>query len=374
MRKNLALVYLFILFSRSLHSQSSINENLRILIKDSVVAKNAINGKYDNIAVEVAVSKKYTAISKSSYPIKIALDPGHVAGNKKDAIIEERYIVAANGFFYESELTMYTAKALKKLLTDAGFEVMITREEGESALGYTFDYWFKKKFKKELSLDLKNKVITEEKYQYLRLASKEAVFHQYFKDKDFLARGDKINAFNPDIAVIIHYNATEFTNSPDRYAPEVDYNYSVTFVPGAFTNNELSTQGQMDDFVRLASTNTISKSVQLSSFILDEFNNKLKAKPLLPSDLPDLWYLKKYSTYTGQPGVYGRNLYLTRAPKCPTTYVECFLQNNKEEMARLSLRDTKIDGHSISSRVLEVADCYYTGIVKYFNVNGWYKK
>ena len=375
MKAKLIVLFYYLIFLRtSVYSQESIADNLKILIKDTVTARKAINGDFDNLAVEIALTKRYTPIKTGNYPIKVALDPGHIARNKKESIIEQRYISAKEGFFYESELTMATAKHLKKLLTEKGFEVMITREQGETALGTSYSYWFRKRFKKELLEDLKNGTISAEKYQSLNTASKEAVFHQYFKDKDFLARINKINAFSPDIAIMIHYNASEFENSPDRFAPAVDYNYSVVFVPGSFTNSELTSQSQMDDFVRLASTNTISKSVQLSRYIVGEFNNKLNAKQLMPSDQPDLWYLKKYSTFTGVPGVYGRNLYLTRAPKCPTTYAECFLQNNRDELVNLAKRDIKINGKWISSRVIDVADCYYIGIIKYFNENGWHVK
>jgi N-acetylmuramoyl-L-alanine amidase len=363
--------YCFVFLSNSLYSQENISENLKILIKDTVTARKAINGQYDNLAVEIALTKRYTPIKTGNYPIKIALDPGHTAGTKKEAILEQRYISSKEGFFYESELTMATALHLKKLLTEKGFEVMLTRRQGETALGYSYSYWFRKHFRKELEMDLQTGAITQERFNDLSKATKQEVFHRYFKDKDFTTRINKINAFSPDIAIMIHYNASEFENSPDRFAPEVDYNYSVVFVPGAFTNSELSAQSQMDDFVRLASTNTISKSVQLSKFIVSEFNNKLNAKQLLPNDHPELWYLKKYSTYTGVPGVFGRNLYLTRAPKCPTTYAECFLQNNRDELAKLANRDIKINGKAISSRVIDVADCYYIGIVKYFNENGW---
>jgi hypothetical protein len=173
---------------------------------------------------------------------------------------------------------------------------------------------------------------------------------------------------------VIHYNATEFNNRPDIYAPQVDYNYSVAFVPGGFTNQELQIQGQFDDFIRLASSDAVSKSVQLSKYIIDEFDRKLHSPPLMPKDLPDLWYLKKYSTYTGTPGIYGRNLYLTRAIQSPVCYGECLLQNNKSEIELLSKKDLKIGNHKVPSRIADVADCYYTGIIKYFNDNGWLAK
>lgn len=348
-------------------AQAPVAENLRILIKDTSTVSRALKGDYINTALEVGMSKKYTELKKINFPIRVALDPGHVATNKKEAIVESRFIRTKKGFFYESNLTMATAKLVKAKLEEKGYEVMITRPEGKSALGVTFTEWYKKQFRSQLKKDLENGKINKERYQFLLHADRATVFHQYFRDLDFLARGAAINAFNADIAIAIHYNATEFDNRPDTFAPEVDYNYSVAFVPGSFTNQELSLQGQMEDFIRLASSNTIEKSIELSNYLIEEFHSKLGAKPLLPNDIPDLWYLKKYSTYTGRPGIYGRNLYLTRAIKCPSSYTECFLQNNSSEIVRLTEKNLKVGKLKVSSRVADVADCIYAAIVKYFN-------
>ena len=348
--------------------------SLNYLIKDTTVISGIISGSFYHPAIEIAKKTDQQSVSSQrSFPIRIAIDPGHIATNKKEAFIEERYICAKDGFFYESELTMATALALKKKFEEKGFRVMLTRTPETSALGISFTKWYKKRAKKDLKEDLYRGVITQAKYDELITANKKDLFNKYFKDKDLVARKEMINNFKPDITLIIHYNASEFINSQKEHAPEVDHNYSVAFVPGGFTTHELGIESQLEDFIRLASTDIIENSIKLSSFIVTEFESKLKAPRLLPNNDPELWYLKKYSVYTGNPGVFSRNLYLTRAISSPICYGEATLQNNKEEMKLLSKRDITIQPYKISSRVLDVADCYYNGTLKYFESLGWLK-
>jgi hypothetical protein len=266
---------------------------------------------------------------------------------------------------------MATSLILKDLFIARGFSVMLTRRPGESALGMSFTDWYSHRFKSDLAYDLDNEFITKEFHDAMLVASEKEVFEKYFRDKDFIARGKTINAFNPDITLVIHYNASDHEASLDGISPVVDYNYSVCFVPGSFTGIELSTESQLEDFVRLASTDIISKSILLSSFISNEFKSKLGVPSLTPQAKPEVWYVKKYSIYTGQEGVYARNLYLTRAINSPLCYGESLIQNNKDELKRLSVPDMKVGPYKVSSRVKEVADAYYTGVVKYFKYLHW---
>lgn len=364
-------IYLLLLalsVSGSTIAQSEKNySNLKYLIKDTTILAQALDGKYPHPAVEIAVKREFSSTQIKNYPIRISIDPGHVATSKKEALIEERYINSQFGFFYESELNMATAILLKEMLVQRGFDVMLTRNENESVLGRPFLKWYKKDFKERLENDRITGKISNEKYTDLINASPKDVFNKYYKDLDFIERANKINAFNPDITIAIHYNATEFKNDIESYAPTTTNNYSVTFVPGGFTFLELTNNNQMDDFIRLATTDNLEKSILLSGFIVKEFEDKFQAQRLTPEINHDLWYLKKYSVYTNEPGVFSRNLYLTRAIKSPICYGECFLQNNIKEIEKLAQRTLRV-GKSLntSPRVKDVADAYYAGIMKYF--------
>lgn len=370
--KKTILAGIILLFSVSANSQSNI-DNYPYLVKDTILLQKILNGDYPHPAIEIGTLKPYQVFNRRGYPIKIAIDPGHIAGNKKEAILEERYINYQAGFFYESELTSLTAEALKEKLRVKGFDVMVTRQTGETSFGMSYSKWYRTERKKAFRADLLAGKISNETYEDLLRGDKKYIFEKYFKDADFINRGNKINAFQPDITLVIHYNASEFKNNPKTFTPLVSNNYSVAFVPGAFTVQELAKESQLEDFVRLASSDIISKSILLSSFIVDELDTKLGAPSLLPNDNPDLWYLKKYSVYTDRPGVYSRNLYMTRAIQSPICYAECLLQNNEEEIKRLANKDIKFHGKKVSSRVIDVSDACYSGIVKYFTEIGYIK-
>lgn len=345
-------------------------ENLRLLIKDTAILNKVKRGIYNHPALEIAAKTPLSVSTVRNYPIRIAIDPGHIASNKKEALLEERYINSEHGFFYESELNMATALELKKLLTERGFIVMLTREEGKTAFGVSYSDWYRKEFKKCVKADLDRKLITEDQYQTLLRSSKQDVFNKYFKNKDFTERIDKINAFQPDLTLIIHYNVSEFENSPEHFCPTVDYNYSVSFVPGGFTGTELQYERQLNDFIRLASTDVIRKSVMLSRFVNEEFSARLGTKNLTPEFLPGLWYLEKYSVFSNHPGVFARNLPMTRSVRSPLCYSESILQNSAAEIKGLAKRGFKVGRYNVSPRVKDVADCYYVSVNKYLQFVG----
>lgn len=369
MKSRITCLFMILFLAASAAAQDNM-QNFNYLLKDTALLNQVRKGNYPYAAIEIGAKAPYSTIQRTGYPIKIAIDPGHVASTKKEAIMEERYINSKDGFFFESELTMATALLLKSKLEARGFQVMITRPDNMTALGQTYTQWYRKSRKQALCEDLERGAITREQYEELIVAKPKTLFERYFRDKDFIARSHKINAFDPDITLVIHYNASEFKNSPKTYTPSVDHNYSVAFVPGGFTNNEILAQSQTEDFIRLASTDLVPRSIMLSAFIIEELNNKLNAPSLLPDTDPDLWYLKKYSVYTQKPGVFSRNLYMTRAIKSPICYAECLLQNNRNEVQALVKRDLKVGSLKVSSRTEQVADACYAGIIKYFIQTG----
>lgn len=249
--------------------------NMKFLLKDTSMFVKVRSGIFDHPALEIGAKKDFKEIRQRNYPIRVAIDPGHIASNRKEAEIEERYINSRYGFFYESELNMATAMLLKERLEARGMEVMLTRNPKQTACGMSYLKWYKTRFREEILVGLQRGVLTLDRYKSLLKGSRKEVFAKYFKDKDFMAREDKINAFDPDITLVIHYNASEFENSSTRFTHEVAYNYSVCFVPGGFTETELKQESHLEDFIRLASTDNIQRSIQLSSFISKEFESKL---------------------------------------------------------------------------------------------------
>jgi len=75
----------------------------------------------------------------------------------------------------------------------------------------------------------------------------------------------------------------------------------------------------------------------------------------------------KASCLLQDQGIYSRNLALTRLVHGPVCYGETLVQNNEEEVYRLSSHDAIIAGIPCSKRIQEVAEGYFEGIKEYLN-------
>jgi hypothetical protein len=74
------------------------------------------------------------------------------------------------------------------------------------------------------------------------------------------------------------------------------------------------------------------------------------------------------TTLIAQPGIYCRNLALTRLIHGPLCYGETLLQDNPDEAKRLAQKDFDFNGIKLPSRIIEVAHAYINGICEYFGL------
>lgn len=344
---------------------------LRVIIKDSTLYEAILKDSIKVPAISSGLSVHYRPSKILKYPVRIALDPGHVASNWEEAKIEGHYIEnkRENIKFYESELTMATALLLKERLEGNGFLVYMTRRWGEGAFGVSYTDWYKREFKRFAANDLTSGIIDSSKYQQLMKASKKEVFESYYRVLDIQERARKINLFKPDISLIIHYNASEFDSDKVNSAPITDFNYSVFFVPGGFTITELSSPTQEHDVFRLVSTNDLDRSIKLANYVSNEFEINFKV-PSLTEQKAERWaqdipWLNKYVSPTPNPFVLGRNLLLTRLIQGPLVYGEPFLQNNRYFITELNRKDLNVYGLKVSPLIQTAANSYYLGILRY---------
>lgn len=297
--------------------------------------------------------------------VKIAIDPGHIAGDLKTGMLEKKFL----NFNYNNKqieiieglLTLHTALLLKNMLEQEGAEVMLTREQpNQTAFGITYKQWLEKHFKASVDSSYKLLEITDkEKTFLLTKATEREVFRTYFNNIDMKERVRKINAFAPDITLVIHYNVDEQNTSWKK--PGIK-NYNMIFIPGAFMNDELQKPIDRLSFLRLLLCDDIDNSLKLSEHLASSFTNKLKV-PL--ADINDATYLKKYCMPTHVKGVYARNLSLTRLVKGTVVYGETLYQDNIKECLLLSNNDIEVNGIKTSSRVKQIAEAYFEGIVEY---------
>lgn len=281
---------------------------------------------------------------------RIAIDPGHFGGDL--AKLEQRWIYISKNdainqpeiSFNEGTLTLLTAKKLKSLLEKAGATVLLTKEQsGLGVYDVLFTDWIKE-FNNE-----KKQSLTE-------------IFRGYYNPLDLRARASKINALLPDLTIMIHYNAYDDRDPITQENRLSSPNYNMAFVGGGFCKGEIKEFINRYHFLRLLLNDDIDKSILLSTEIMNQMTKQTQV-PLV-SDQLNIDYLRKASIKVG-PGIYARNLTLTRLVKGPLCYGETFCQDNAEEAIRLNDKGLIIDGIAGPQRIEQVAQAYFKGIVSF---------
>lgn len=295
--------------------------------------------------------------------IKIALDPGHIGGDIETAKREKRWVEIKNppAQLIEGNLTLATAKILKKKLEAEGATVMLTKEmPGTSAFEISFEKWKDSLFLCHIDSAYKRGDVSfEEKNFLLNKANNTEIFRRFFLPEDIRERARKINEFNPHLVLIIHYNADETNinwNKPTKK------NYNMAFVGGSFVEDELHKPEARIDFLRLLLTEDIENSIEFSKFVVESLEQKTKVPAAMDSCAV---YLKANCLNTETKGVFCRNLVLTRMVKGTLCYGESLYQDNINECQTLSKEEIVINGMKTSKRVYEIADAYFQGIMNY---------
>jgi N-acetylmuramoyl-L-alanine amidase len=330
------------------------------------------HGSIQSTAIKANTESSYNHLKPLS-GLKIAIDPGHMAGDFETGKLEMKSLQfkkdSINGLpdsikIAEGMLTYATASLLKEKLEADGASVFLTRQKnGYTAFGKTFDDWLKDDYKNKVEeLHKSGKLSTDKKN--LMLSSKFTKRNKFlfFKDIELAERADIINAFNPDFTVIIHFNVDE-TNTGWK-APG-QKNYNMTFIGGAFMPGDLSSPEKRLEFLRMIATNDIEESILLSGAVTQQFETVLKVKTAGPTDAK---YLREGCLTTEKKGVYCRNLQLTRYIHGPLVYGETLYQDNINECKALNKESDKMK----NERIKEVAKAYYQGIYDYIttkNIN-----
>ncbi|HEU4719495.1 MAG TPA: hypothetical protein VFU15_16745 [Bacteroidia bacterium] len=300
---------------------------------------------------------------------RFAIDPGHFASDSATAHIEDKYLDfyenvpgadSVRIFFWESMLTWQTAVLLAQKLRDAGAEVMMTRQSyGLTAMGKTFQQWKQDDYPRcldsLLALDPTNKNL-----RALKSGKKKddrSIFRFVFRDVELKKRADLINAFHPDLTVVIHYNVD---NENKDWKKPTDKDFCMTFVGGSFERGELDDPGKRFDFLRLLLTDDIPQSISACGIAAKQFSEDLDV-PLAKSS--DASYLQKDCIYAGEPGVFCRNLALTRMITGPVIYGETLYEDNVKEAFLLNQTPSPAIRNDLEeTRVEEVADAYFRAV------------
>ena len=301
--------------------------------------------------------------------IKIAIDPGHFGTTLKEAKAEQKYLYFPNTatpqagdsiLLFESELTYNTARLLRSMLEEKDATVMMTRDEpNHTSFQCTFAQWMKTRKKKVLDSLLANGSMTAAKHKSLMKAPEHTFFWDFFRDYELGNRAKKINAFKPDITVIIHYNVDE-KNAPWKKAGTK--NFTMAFIGGGFTAGDLNGDDNQMHFLRLLLGDQLNRSEQLSSLLVANFHQRLSI-PIAGKE--DATYLKDKCLSTPSAGVYCRNLALCRKVNSVLVYGESLYQDNEKECVELMKKDKTLYGIKTGARVESVARSYFEAIMAF---------
>ncbi|MBP7738171.1 MAG: N-acetylmuramoyl-L-alanine amidase [Spirochaetes bacterium] len=321
--------------------------------------------------------------------LRIAVDPGHNAGSMEEAIRESKYmwIFDHDGRrlkFHESRLNLATALELKELLEKDGAEVMLTRSANRQVYPVPFDSWARRDFRRAVLEKQRHKFITDREAAILLTHANDKRRLKFFNSEyDMPYRAKLINAFRPDITVLVHYDAWGCyggyrekyarvldilrKNYGSRGAMMTDYNevlkstavsdrnFSTVFVPGCFLGGELENMESRIEFLRLVISPDLKDSIRYSAYVMENFSKMLD---LPPADMP-LPGGKKVGFC--QKGVYARNFRMTRLVHGPLCLGEPLQQNNLKEARDLA----RISEGKVPGRVRTVARAYYKAIRTY---------
>ena len=309
-------------------------------------------------------SKKISPNSLSGY--RIAIDPGHIAGDIEMAKIEQRFVIldlidGTQISFCEGDLNLTTATLLKERLEKLGADVLLTRPKANTgAIGKKFAQWRKENLPGILARAVASKRISAaHRKDLLTKAPAAQIYDDYFLPEDLKIRASIINAYQPDLTVIIHYNGSPFPRRP--WNKPVQENYNMVFMPGAFLARELGSSEARFDFLRMLVLDNLDKSAKFSKHVLDAFTTTLKVAPIPAKN--KIFYLQ-YNSIFVNTGVYARNLGLTRLVNSPLCYGESLYQDNEKEARQLNLNQG--NKKQISPRVRQVAEAYYAAVLRYF--------
>lgn len=301
---------------------------------------------------------------------KIAIDPGHFAGNMEVAKIEQKFIYfipsSSNGLkdtiqFNEGVLTFQTASILKQQLEEQGAYVILTRpQQNYTSFQMTYDAWLQTHKKKTLDSLLKSKSIDLQRYSHLMKLSKEKFFWSFFRDYELMERAKIINAFKPDITIIIHYNVDE--KNTNWLKPTLN-NYTMAFIGGAITSDHFSKDINKVHFLRLLLSTQLNESEKLASLTVNQFHEHMGI-PIAGKNDAD--YLKDNCLKAPSKGVFCRNLALCRVINSPLVYGECLYQDNFAECVHLNTADDEVYQQKVPKRIHTAASCYYHAICDYF--------
>jgi len=333
--------------------------------------KKLSRAQCDSLSSKI-IDKKNSVKQDKNLPLqgyRIAIDPGHTAVTLAEAQIEQKFLYFVKDSInrpndtiklFESALTFNTALLVQKMLEEQGAKVLITRSQHNyNSFNCNYTTWVNKNKTRVLDSLKTAKVLPPEKYKKLIKMSDRDLFWEFFRDFDLNNRSRIMNDFNPHVSLIIHYNVDE-KNEPWKQATKK--NYTMAFIGGAFTSDNLDKPENITHFLRLLLSNQLDQSEKLAAQSVS-CSSKNLCIPIASQF--DASYLKDNCLFTGSAGVFSRNLNLCRLINSPLVYGESLYQDNEHECEALMRADVNYKNITTNNRTLLVAKSYYQAVYNF---------
>ena len=329
--------------------------------KDIKIIKNPTYRLQKILIKNKKIRKKQTKNLKKPLPlqgVRIAIDPGHTAGNINEAIFESRFVILRDGKkqlkFFEADLSYKLALLLKSYYEKKGAKVYLSHKYGVPAIGMKMQTFYnnKKLLTKFLQREFAANRISKKEFSQLQ---DPINFFQrkkfFFREVDLRTRAENINKFKPHLSLLLHFNGDGSTqgdyrnkllrierivnnyrlnekNKVQRITQVVKEKrghykqYGIYFIPGGFYKDEMKHFRSRIEFLRLYLSKNWKNSLNLASSLATNITHGLNVP---------IWKKKRssgYRIYTGKKGVFSRNVKMTRLLHSPVVLLEPFLQEN----------------------------------------------
>ncbi len=310
--------------------------------------------------------------------LRVALDPGHMGGKFWDELTGKFVRDRSGRIVSEGVIALQTCILLRAELQRLGAEVMLTHEGFAPITALEYSSFDLKPFALNELRDsihlpwfqslLSSSGVGPSLYQaFDKSSARQKLFSNssrddyFIKRADLWARADAINAFQPDLVLIVHFDTDEPPGNStglNAKAPSA----TKAFVVGGYQRGEFGSREARKYFTRhILDANSWEQSLNLSRSIVNQFHQQLNMK--LPTSADD-------ETYMVEPGIFSRNLVIPRRLRAPViSYLECLFYNRPDEFEAFlkTTHPMQINGQNVlySDRVVQVANSIRDGVLDY---------
>lgn len=283
--------------------------------------------------------------------VKVAIDPGHIGGDwvRWD---DRHFAIGMHTIeVREGEMTLRVARLLERDLGALGAIVQLTRYDNNPVT------------------DLRPEGLYDEARAYLMRKRmipsskriKDTTKKMFAISSEIRSRAETLNeAFQPDIALCLHFNASPWGSRPSFRAS----NHLHLLINGCYSKWEIS-----EDDTRFEMVHRILQRIYYEELALAKDLAKTMAEE---TRLPPFDYGKGGSgkSVCDSPYIWARNLLANRAFMCPVVFFEPYCMNHREVHARVQAGEYRglreFDGVYKKNIYQEYADGVTSGLVKYF--------